>query len=151
MITDRIKLKSELSINDVIQKVEKGISQEFEFFTDKIMSGKLNGTEVNATINPPNALSDPFKTRVKGNIISENGETKLDLKVSFGIVNKLILFIWYLPMFSLLQHEKNQDLNSILEIFGMLSMFSLLSFILFWLKLKWDKGRFEKWLAKNLK
>ena len=149
MITESIIMKSEMSINEVIRQIEKGISPNFELFPDKIMSGNINGTRINATINPPGGLSDPFKTSVKGNVISENGETKLKLKVSFGIVNKLILVVWYIPMISLLQAEKNQDINSILEIFGMCSIMSLISFILFWLKLKWDKGRLEKWLAKN--
>jgi len=151
MISKKLILKSELSFDEVIHRLEKGMSQKFELFTDKIMSGEINGTNINATINPPNSFSDPFKTRVKGEIMSEIGETKLDFKVSFGLVNKLILGVWYLPMILLLQHEKNQNIISFIEIFGMLSIMSFISFILLWLKLKWDKGRLEKWLIKNMK
>jgi len=150
MTTSQIILKADLSIDEVIHKIKMGICQNFEFFPDKIMSGKIYGNKINATINSPVSISDPFKTKVNGHIVVENDNTKVELILSFGIVNKLILIIWYLPMISLLQHEKNQDFYSILRIFGMLSLLSFISFLLLWIKLKWDKRKLEKWLIKTL-
>ena len=150
MITTQIILKSDLSIDKIIHKIKMGICQNFDFFPDEIMSGKIYGSKINATINSPVSISDPFKTKVNGHVVVENDYTKVELNLSFGIVNKLILIIWYLPMVSLLQHEKNQDLYSILRIFGMVSLLSFISFLLLWIKLKWDKRRLEKWLIETL-
>ena len=114
------------------------------------MTGNIYGTKISATINPPKYWSDPFRSRVEGDIESESNGTKLKLKVSFGIVNIIALIIWYLPMISVLQHPKNQNLKNVLLIFGMCSIFSLLSLFLLRIKMNWDKRRLENWLKKNL-
>ena len=127
------------------------MSNGSELFTDKVITGDIYETRLNATINPPNALSDPFKSKVEGSILSENKGTKLELTVKFGIVNILAILIWYLPMLFVFQYEKNQDLKSVLAIFGMCLLFSLFSLFLLKLKVNWDKRRLEEWLISKLK
>lgn len=149
-MSKEIIIKSELSLPDTISQIEKGIGVGFELFPSQIMTGNIHGTKISATINPPKYWSDPLRTRVEGDIESGRGGTKLNLKVSFGWVNILVLLIWYFPMIIVLQHPKNQTMKSVLMIFGMCTMFSLLSFLLLRMKMNWDKRRLENWLNKNL-
>ena len=128
MISKEIILESNLTLPETISQIEKGIEVGFKLFPNKIMTGNIYGTKISATINPPKYWSDPFRSRVEGSIESKNSGTKLKLKVSFGIVNILVLLIWYFPMIFVLQHQKNQNIKSVLLIFGMCTIFSLLSY-----------------------
>ena len=150
MINKEIVIKSKLSLPQTITEIEKGMSVGFNLFPSQIMTGNIYGTKIYATINPPKYWSDPFRSRVEGDIESENGGTRLNLKVKFGLVNILVLLIWYFPMAIVLQHPKNQNIESILLIFGMCTIFSLLSLLLLRIKMNWDKRRLEDWLNRNL-
>lgn len=152
MFTKRIIVKTNLSFREVLVLLKKGISEDYFLSSGKVMSGHIHGTKINGAINLPGLLYDGFRTIVKGDIISENGKTELHFKLSFSIMSKITLIIWYVPiMLAVLSHRGNHNLYEFLKVFGAVTILSLICFTLLWLKLIWDKNRLEEWLLQNFK
>ncbi len=139
-----------MQIDELIVKMKDAMGGGTEFFSNKIMDGYIQNSRINAYINPFSFIQDPFRSKVKGVIVPDGTQTKISLKISFGIVNILVLFFWYIPMIFILQQKANRNIESILVVFGICSALSLICFILLTLKLFWDKSRLEKWIRNNI-
>ena len=143
--------KTELSHEDVISILQSGTLRGFEFFPDKIMTGRLESGKIKSVINPPTGLADPFKSRVSGVVENNNGRTKIELKIKLGWVIIGFYIIWYslilFMIFGLIFKQSEHSLRS----FGILIVFILLPLGLGKLKISWDKRRLEDWMDKKLK
>lgn len=82
MISEKINIQTDIAYNEVISMFDSGISKEFKLFPDRIMNGRIEDGTIRAVINPPLGFSDPFKSRVKGEIKEQDGKTIIKLNVN---------------------------------------------------------------------
>ncbi len=150
-LTDRIERKTKTPYDKVISIFNSGITKKFHFFPTQIMYGYIKDGKIKTVINPPSGISDPFKTRVKGVIKIENGETIIKLKLSPSWVVIGFTLIMCSPfIFSLFSFEYFEILKT-LKLIGMLLVFAIIPLGLGKIKLNWDKRRLEKWLNEKIK
>ena len=148
MIVKKIVIKSQLSPQEMSQRIGQEISQKAEFFPSKIMSGKISGLKFQASINTQNGLVDPFKNEVAGTINSVKNETVLKIETSFGLLNWIMILMWFIPLIFVLHYNSNQELANEIKIFGVFVLMGVIIFIIFWIKLTWDNRRLRNLLEK---
>lgn len=151
MISRKIHIKSSLPINELENRIRKGINPHFEFLASTIIHGKLLNHKITGVINPPSYLSDPFLNRILGCISEVENKTIIDIKVKLGWVNwGVVILICFFPLLPILDYPKNQNLEFIFEDLLITACFVLFTLILFHLKLRWDTSRLTKWLEANI-
>ncbi len=144
-----IHIESKHSRETFEYSLNKGINEQFQFFPKEILYGKLEGHTLSGIINPPSFISDPFRNRVKGSVNEVNGKVECEMIVTFGWVNWVIVILWYIPLLSILKHEKNQEIGAIVEVTLGMTLFSMFCALLLYLKLRWDSNRLKKWIELN--
>lgn len=149
MIKRKIYINSKNSREIFEANLKKGINSEFEFFPNSILWGKIENHKVSGVINPPASISDPFRNRAKGLISEDNNKTKIEITVKFGLVNWIVVFLWYLPLFFILKQEKNQEIEVMMNIIIGMTLFSLFCVLLLYLKMIWDTNRLKNWIELN--
>ncbi len=114
------------------------------------MYGTLVNGRIDALINPPKLIADPFRTRVRGELKKERELTQIDLKIDLSWLIILPGVLWYIFMLIGFWNLFTNDLGHVIERIIILTMFSILPIGFSALKLKWDKERLENWLEENI-
>jgi|TARA_Y100000385_G_scaffold228312_1_gene239463 hypothetical protein len=120
------------------------ISEEFQLFPKQILTGKFEDNKVNAKINPPSGLVDPFKSIVTGTIESDNNSTKLNLKVSPSWTIRIFLTIWYVLILLMTINYNYSGFSNLLKFIGLELIWILIPLVLTRLKVRWDRIRLER-------
>lgn len=129
----------------IIKRISKIGENKFKFFPVKLLTGSIdNDYTLNAIINLPFPLSDPFKNRVTAYIIEGKDRNILKGKVNFGLLNSILCFLFYIPY--LFNVGEGFDLKGL----GMLTLMNLIIIFLLYLKLNWDSKRLKRKLNEIL-
>jgi hypothetical protein len=149
-LTYTIEKISDNSIEEVISIFHKGTANRIQMIPDQILYGYVREEKIEAVINPPHGLVDPFKSRIEGLIKNENNKTTISLKIkpSWTIIG--FIGIWIGLLFIMLVNFEYPNFYRVLQYFGLSIIWTLIPIILCKIKVKWDKTRFEKWLDKKI-
>jgi hypothetical protein len=149
-LTEKIERVTKTPYDKVVSIFSSAISQRFQFFPDQIMSGHIYNGKIKTVINPPTGWSDPFRSRVIGNIIIENDQTRIQLKISPNWLILGFLIIWNgLLLLMILKFDYTEFLKSI-KFIGLNFIWAIIPIGLVKIKVNWDKRRLDKWLNKNI-
>ena len=150
-LTERIEKTSDKPYDKILSALESGIADEIRFFPKEIMNGEIWNGEIMTVINPPFGLVDPFKSRVRGLVIEENGLTVIKLKVSPSWVIIGFIVIWCsLTILGTITYEYS-DLIQTLQFLGVAIIWTFIPLGIGKLKVNRDRQRLEKWISKQIK
>ena len=149
-LTCRITKWVDLPLDEVNTIFQNLTSDSHNLLPKTVMYGTVVNGRIDALINPPNLLVDPFKSRVRGELKKENSLTKIDLRISLSWVLIVFGILWYIPMIIGFWGLITKDLGHVTERIIMLSIFSILPFGLSALKLNFDKRRLEDRIEEEI-
>lgn len=145
MLFKTFEISTTKTKDSIIESIREIYEKEFKLFPQKILTGSINKIhELNAIINVPFPMSDPFKNRVAATIVENRNRNVLKGKVQFGIINSILCFFFYIPY--LFNIGEGFDI----KLFGMLTMMNLFIICLLYLKLMWDANRLKRKLNEIL-
>lgn len=150
-LTDRITKWTELPLEEVDTIFQNGTSDSYKFFPTTIMYGTMVNGRIDALINPPKLIADPFQSRVKGELKRENERTKIDLRINLSWIIIVFGILWYIPILFGIWGLFTNELDHVIERIIGLSLFSILPIGFSALKLNWDKGRLENWIEEKVR
>lgn len=150
-LTDRIIKLTELPLEEVDTIFQNGISDSYKFFPTTIMYGTMVNGRIDALINPPKLIADPFQSRVKGEFKRENELTKIDLKINLSWLIIVFGILWYIPILIATWGLFTNEQGHVIERIIWISLFSILPIGFSTLKLNWDKVRLENWIEERIR
>ena len=142
-LSEFIDEKIEATADQFVSKLKSYLTNKFEMFPDKPLTGKINGERFDFKINPPLMWSDPFKSRAEGQIIQLNGLSQLQLKISPNLTIKLFLGVWFLLLLLFLIQTDYTDVYEIIKRLGATLLLASLVIVLIKVKVKWDTRRLK--------
>jgi len=139
----RINVTSSLPKNKSFTLLNSVLTPNFKFMNDTLLTGRIQDEKhLKAWINALPFASDPFKNLVYGEITESKTGIELQLKCRFGIINFIVCFFFYIPLFRL----QNIDFTTILY----LTMGNVIILTLLLLKFYWEANTVEKRLNEIL-
>ncbi|MBX2960105.1 MAG: hypothetical protein KF732_09130 [Flavobacteriales bacterium] len=150
-LTDKIEKTTDLSQDKVVALLESGTTNKFQLFPDHIMTGEIYDDCIDTVINPPTGFSDPFKSRVTGNITCDNKLTKISLTVKPSWTVVVFTIVWCGLIIKMLYDTFiSTDLPLTFKSISLLICLSLIPFGLGKLKVIWDTHRLKEWLDTTI-
>lgn len=150
-LTDRITKWTELPLEEVDAIFQNGTSDSYKFFPKTIMHGTMLNGRIDALINPPKLIADPFQSRVKGEFKRENELTKIDLRINLSWLIIVFGILWYIPILIATWGLFTNEQGHLIERIIWISLFSILPIVFCSLKLNWDKQRLENWIEERMR
>lgn len=128
--------------------LKRGIDNSHKFLTTKPISGSLEHHTLNGIVNSA-FTSDPFRNTVTGTVSVVNDKSVITLTISFGLINWLTIWVWFLPALAFANMDFQKDMKQILLLISFLTLFSLITALLLYWKLKRDVKIIEAWIISN--
>lgn len=145
MLYRTFEISTRKTKDSIFESIREIYEEDFKLFPKKILTGTITKNhKLNAVINVPFPMSDPFKNRVAATIVDNRNRNVLKGKVQFGILNTILCFFFYIPY--LFNIGEGFDI----KIFGMLTLMNLSIICLLYLKLMWDSNRLKRKLIEIL-
>ena len=143
-------METVLPVEKVVSIFHSGILTKYHIFPERIMTGKIKNGSIDSHINPPFGFVDPFKSRVKGTFQSENGLTRIELKIGTGWLIIGFYILWYsiilIAIFGFIFGDTKSNFSGLLFLIGS----AIIPIGLGRLKLYWDKKRLEVWIREKI-
>jgi hypothetical protein len=150
MLTEKIEIKSEHTYEEVIAILHDTISESLQLFHDTIMHGSFKGNKFEAVINPPIGFVDPFKSIIKGTIITDNNKTEINILIKPSSVLFGFSVIWFVLLIFMVISFKYTDIVTSVLFIGLIMLFALIVIGLIKVKVHWDTKRLKTALNKRL-
>jgi hypothetical protein len=151
MLKEGFEIKSEMNEGQVLLILENGISGKFQFFPNSIMYGQISRNNIKAVINPPLGYVDPFKSRVHGELKTQNDLTIIKVKVFPSWIVIGFILLWLILIVVMIA---TFDYANTIEVIKFLILtFLLISFpfVIARLKVHWDRKRLERWMTQKIR
>ncbi|MEE9438108.1 MAG: hypothetical protein V3V14_03850 [Saprospiraceae bacterium] len=65
------------------------------------------------------------------------------MTVTFGWVIWIVIFIWYILLFSIIKNEHAQEIGMVIDYIAGVAVLSIFSALLLYFKLRWDSNRLK--------